>query len=214
MTLHGYFRSSASFRVRIALNLKGLAYEDAFYHLRRSEHQTPEYLALNPQGLLPAFEDDGQVLTQSLAILEYLEETRPEPPLLPADPAGRARVRALAQAVAADIHPLGNLRVLRYLRHEFGQPEEAVQAWYNHWIAEGFKALEGLLARGPTGRFCHGDAPTIADCCLVPQVINSRNFALDLTPYPTVVRIAEACLAMPEFERALPANQPDADPPA
>lgn len=214
MKLHGYFRSSASFRVRIALNLKGLAYEDAFYHLRRSEHRTPEYLALNPQGLLPAFEDDGHVLTQSMAILEYLEETHPSPALLPADPLGRARVRALSQVVAADIHPLDNLRVLRYLRHEFGQPEDAVQTWYNHWIAEGFSALEQLLARAPAGPFCHGDAPTIADCCLVPQFVNSKNFGLDLSPYPTVVRIAETCLAMPEFDRALPKNQPDADPPA
>ena len=212
MKLHGYFRSSASFRVRIALNLKGLAYEDAFYHLRRSEHQTPEFLALNPQGLLPAFEDDGAVLTQSLAIIEYLEETRPQPALLPSDPVGRARVRALAQVVAADIHPLDNLRVLRYLRHEFGQPEDKVQAWYNHWIAEGFAAFESLLQRGPQGRFCHGDAPGLADVCLVPQFVNSKNFGLDLGPYPTVVRIAQTCLEMPEFDKALPKNQPDADP--
>ncbi|HTI67915.1 MAG TPA: maleylacetoacetate isomerase [Caulobacteraceae bacterium] len=212
MKLHGYYRSSASFRVRIALNLKGLAYEDAFHHLRKSEHQAPAYLALNPQGLLPAMEADGAVLIQSLAIIEYLEETHPTPALLPADPIGRARVRALAQVVAADIHPLDNLRVLRYLRQELAQPEETVQAWYNHWIAEGFKALEALLQRGPTGRFCHGDTPGLADTCLVPQFVNSKNFGLDLTPYPTVVRIAEACLAMPEFERALPKNQPDADP--
>lgn len=214
MKLHGYFRSSASFRVRVALNLKGLAYEDAFYHLRRSEHQTPEYLALNPQGLLPAFEVDGAVLTQSLAILDYLEETRPTPALLPADALGRARVRALAQVVACDIHPIDNLRVLKYLRTELALPEEKVQAWYNHWIAEGFRAFEDLLQRGPTGRFCHGDVPTLADVCLVPQVVNSRNFGLDLSPYPTIGRIAQACLAMPEFDRALPANQPDADPPA
>jgi maleylpyruvate isomerase len=212
MKLHGYFRSSASFRVRIALNLKGLAYEDAFYHLRRSEHQTPEYLALNPQGLLPSFEDKGLLLTQSMAIMEYLEEVYPQPALMPSDPGGRARVRALSQVIASDIHPLDNLRVLRYLRHEFGQPEDVVQAWYNHWIAEGFKALEGLLARGGTGKFCHGDAPTLADCCLVPQFVNSKNFGLDLSPYPTVVRIAQTCLEMPEFDKALPKNQPDADP--
>jgi maleylpyruvate isomerase len=212
MKLHGYFRSSASFRVRIALNLKGIAYDDAFYHLRRSEHLTPEYLALNPQGLLPSLEDGGALLTQSLAIVEYLEETRPEPPLLPKDPVARAHVRAMAQVVACDVHPLDNLRVLRYLRHEMAQPEDKVQAWYNHWIAEGFKALEPLLARGGAGRFCHGDAPGLADVCLVPQVVNSRNFGLDLTPFPTVARIAETCLAMPEFERALPKNQPDADP--
>jgi maleylpyruvate isomerase len=211
MKLHGYFRSSASFRVRIALNLKGLDPERAYYHLRREEHRTPTYLAMNPQGLVPTLEDDGAFIGQSLAVIEYLEETHPEPPLLPADPVGRARVRSLAQIVACDIHPLNNLRALKYLRGPLAQPEEAVGAWFNHWIAAGFDALEAQLRRGPTGRFCHGDAPGLADCCLVPQVISSRNFQLDLTPYPTIRRIAETCLAMPEFERALPANQPDAD---
>jgi len=209
MKLHGYFRSSASFRVRVALYLKGIEHEGAYYHLRRVEHRTPEYLALNPQGLLPSLEAEGAVLTQSLAILEYLEERYPDPPLLPKDALGRARVRALADVVACDIHPIDNLRVLKYLRTELALPEEKVQAWYNHWIAEGFAAFEALLQRGPTGRFCHGDAPTIADVCLVPQVVNSRNFGLDLSPYPTLSRIAETCLAMPEFVRALPANQPD-----
>ncbi|HTK35235.1 MAG TPA: maleylacetoacetate isomerase [Caulobacteraceae bacterium] len=213
MLFHGYYRSSASFRVRIALNLKRIEHEAAYHHLRKSEHRAPEYLALNPQGLVPALEVDGVVLTQSLAILEYLEETHPEPPLLPADALGRARVRGLAQLVACDIHPIDNLRVLRYLRTELAQPEPTVQAWYNHWIAEGFAAMEPMLATSPqTGRFCHGDTPTLADLCLVPQVVNSRNFGLDLSPYPTILRIFDACLAMPEFETAMPGNQPDADP--
>ena len=213
MLLHGYFRSSASFRVRIALNLKKIAHENAYHHLRRNEHQTPEYLALNPQGLLPALEVDGAVLTQSLAILEYLDETHPQPPLLPADSLGRARVRALAYAVACDIHPVDNLRILRYLRTPLGHDEPTVQAWYNHWIAEGFSAIETMLVSSPApGRFCHGDTPTLADLCLVPQVVNSRNFGLDLSPYPTILRIFDACLAMPEFESAMPGNQPDKDP--
>ena len=211
MKLHGYFRSSASFRVRIALNLKRLDPDRAYYHLRRDEHRTPEYLAMNPQGLVPTLEDDGVYVGQSLAIIEYLEETHPTPALLPADPPGRARVRALADLIACDIHPLNNLRVLKYLRGPLAQPEEAVGAWFNHWIAEGFRGFEALLQRGPTGRFCHGDAPGLADVCLVPQVVSSRNFGLDLSPYPTLRRIAETCLAMPEFESALPANQPDAD---
>jgi maleylacetoacetate isomerase len=213
MLLHGYFRSSASFRVRIAFNLKKIEHENAYHHLRRNEHRTPEYLALNPQGLLPALEVDGVVLTQSLAILEYLDELWPEPALLPADSLGRARVRGLAQIVACDIHPIDNLRVLRYLRDPLGIDEPTVQAWYNHWIAEGFAALEAQLAKSPlTGRFCHGDKPGLADICLFPQVVNSRNFGLDLSPYPTILRIFDACKAMPAFETAMPANQPDADP--
>ncbi len=155
------------------------------------------------------------VLTQSLAILEYLDERWPEPPLLPPGALGRARVRALAQIVACDIHPIDNLRVLRYLRAPLGHDEATVQAWYNHWIAEGFAALETELAASPlTGRFCHGDAPGLADVCLFPQVVNSRNFGLDLAPYPTIRRIFDACMAVPAFEAAMPANQPDADPPA
>ena len=211
MLLHGYFRSSASFRVRIALNLKGVEAARAYHHLRRNEHQTPDYVALNPQALLPSLEVEGTVLTQSLAILEYLEETHPEPPLLPADPLGRARVRGLAQLVACDIHPVNNLRVLRYLRGPLALPEAQVGAWYNHWIAEGFGAMETLLARdAATGRFCHGETPTLADVCLVPQVVNSRTFGLDLAPYPTLRRIYDACVALPAFEAAMPAQQPDA----
>jgi len=211
MKLHSYFRSSASFRVRVALYLKGLEHDAAYYHLRRVEHRAPDYLALNPQGLVPSLEDEGAILTQSLAILEYLEERYPEPPLLPKDAAGRARVRAMADVVACDIHPLNNLRVLKYLRETLALPEDQVQAWYAHWVSEGFVGFEALLRRGPTGRFCHGDSVTIADVCLVPQVVNARNFKVDLTPYPTLVRIADTCLSMPEFIRGLPANQPDAD---
>lgn len=181
--LHGYYRSSASFRVRVALNLKAIAYEDVFHHLRRGEQRAPDYLKLNHQGLVPTLNIDGQVLIQSLSILDYLDETRPDPPLLPTDPAGRARVRAIAQIVACDIHPIDNLRVLNYLRKTLQQPEDAIKDWYNRWIADGFSAIEAMLAASPeTGRFCHGDNITMADICLVPQVINARNFDLDMTP--------------------------------
>ncbi len=212
MRLHGYYRSSASFRVRIALNLKGVAFEQQTHHLRRGEQRAPAFLALNPQGFVPALEDGGAVLTQSLAIIEYLDETLPDPPLLPATPLARARVRALAQIVACDIHPIDNLRVLRYLRQPLGHDEATVQTWYNHWIAEGFAALEAMLAASAeTGRFCHGDAPGLADICLVPQVVNAANFKLDMAPYPTVRRVFDAAMALPAFARALPANQPDAE---
>ena len=212
MRLHGYYRSSASFRVRIALNLKGVAFEQQTHHLRRGEQRAPAFLALNPQGFVPALEDGGAVLTQSLAIIEYLDETLPDPPLLPATPLARARVRALAQIVACDIHPIDNLRVLRYLRQPLGHDEATVQTWYNHWIAEGFAALEAMLAASPeTGRFCHGDAPGLADICLVPQVVNAANFKLDMAPYPTVRRVFDAAMALPAFARALPTNQPDAE---
>ena len=209
--LHGYFRSSASFRVRIGLNLKGIDYEGAYYHLRKGEHRTAEFLTLNPQGLLPALEIDGLVLTQSMAILEYLEETRPQTSLLPSHPAERARVRALAQLISSDIHPIDNLRVLHYLRQDLGQPEDQVRAWYNHWIAKGFSALEQLLDQGPVGRFSHGDTPGLADVLLLPQVVNSQNFALDMTSYPKISAIAQACLELSAFESAMPRNQPDAE---
>ena len=212
MKLHGYFRSSAAFRVRIALNLKGLPYENAFVHLRRGEQRGAGFVGLNPQGLVPALEDGGHVLTQSLAIIEYLDETRPTPPLLPASPADRARVRALAQVVACDIHPIDNLRVLQYLQKELKADEAAVGRWFNHWIALGFTGLESMLARDKaTGRFCHGDTPGLADICLVPQVFNSKRYSLDLAPYPTIRRIYEACMAHPAFDAAQPSKQPDAE---
>ena len=212
MILHGYYRSSAAFRVRIALNLKGLAHSHDPHHLRHGGQRDPAYLKLNPQGLVPALEDGGRVLTQSLAIVEYLDEIHPSPPLLPGNAIDRAHVRALAQIVACDIHPIDNLRVLRYLRDPIGADEATVQAWYNHWIALGFDALEAMLASDPrTGRFCHGDAPGLADICLVPQVVNAGNFKLDLTPYPTIRRIFDACMALDAFANAHPAKQPDAE---
>ena len=212
MKLFGFFRSSAAFRVRIALNLKGLAYEDAFIHLRRGDQRQPGYLGVNPQGLVPALEIDGETLIQSQAIIEYLDETHPEPPLLPRDAAGRARVRALAAIVACDIHPLNNLRVLRYLMRDLGHDQAAVETWYNHWIASGFAALESLLAGDPrTGRYCHGDRPGLADIALAPQVVNSERYQLDLSPYPTVARIHGECMKLDAFSAAHPSNQPDRD---
>lgn len=210
MKLYGYFRSSAAFRVRIALNLKSISHEDAFIHLRRGEQSRPDFLGVNPQGLVPALEVDGLTLVQSLPIIEYLDERYPEPPLLPQDAAGRARVRGLAAVVACDIHPLNNLRVLRYLARQLGQGQEAVEAWYNHWIAEGFAALEGMLAGdGRTGEFCHGDRPSLADVALVPQVVNAERYRLDLSPYPTVNRIFGTCMKLDAFAAAHPERQPD-----
>ena len=214
MKLYGYFRSSAAFRVRIALNLKKLNYESAFIHLRRGDQRQPGFLDINPQGLVPALEVDDTLLIQSLPIIEYLDETYPEPPLLPSDAKGRARVRALAAMVACDIHPINNLRVLRYLLRPLGHDEAAVETWYNHWIAEGFGALERLLAEGGrTGRFCHGDTPGLADIVLVPQVFNANRYqSLDLTPYPTIVRIYQTCLGIDAFAAAHPDRQPDREP--
>jgi maleylacetoacetate isomerase len=214
MKLYGYFRSSAAFRVRIALNLKNLDYESAFIHLRRGDQRQPGFLEVNPQGLVPALETDDALLIQSLPIIEYLDETYPSPPLLPRDAKGRARVRALAAIVACDVHPINNLRVLRYLLRPLGHDEAAVETWYNHWIAEGFGALERLLAGdGQTGRFCHGDTPGLADVVLVPQVFNAHRYqSLDLTPYPTIVRIYETCLNINAFAAAHPDRQPDREP--
>jgi maleylacetoacetate isomerase len=214
LKLYTYFRSSAAYRVRIVLNLKGLAWEPVFVHLRRGggEQLQPDYLALNPQGLVPTLVDDGVVLTQSLAIINYLEETRPEPRLVPADAAARARVRALALAVACDIHPLNNLRVLRYLAHELGQDEDARDRWYRHWVETGLGAMETMVAGHPdTGAFCHGDSPGIADACLVPQIANARRFGCDLGVCPTLVAIDERCLALEPFRAAAPEAQPDAE---
>jgi maleylacetoacetate isomerase len=214
MKLYGYFRSSAAFRVRIALNLKKLDYESAFIHLRRGDQRQPGFLDVNPQGLVPALENDDALLIQSLPIIEYLDETYPSPPLLPRDAKGRARVRALAAIVACDIHPINNLRVLRYLLRPLGHDEATVETWYNHWIAEGFGALERLLAGdGRTGQFCHGDTPGLADVVLVPQVFNAHRYqSLDLAPYPTIVRIYETCLDIDAFAAAHPDRQPDREP--
>jgi maleylacetoacetate isomerase len=214
MRLYDYFRSSAAYRLRIALNVKGIVPDERTYvHLRIGSQRAQDYLALNPQGLVPALElDDGSVLVQSLAIIEYLDETRPEPPLLPADPVARARVRAIALSIACEIHPLNNLRVLNYLIGTMGVSREQKDGWYRYWIDVGFEALEKTLARdGATGRFCHGDAPTLADVCLVPQMANARRFEIDLSPYPTLIRIESACNALPAFAQAAPARQPDAE---
>ena len=213
MKLYGYFRSSAAFRVRIALNLKGLTYDTAPIHLRRNEQNQPDYRSVNPQGLVPALENGGLTLIQSMAILEYLDEIHPEPPFLPKQPADRARVRALADIVACDIHPVNNLRVLRYLMRELGHDEAAIAQWYNHWIAAGFEALEPLLAHDArTGKFCHGDSPGLADIALVPQVVNAERYRLDLAQFPTLVRIYENCVRLEPFTAAHPRNQPDYEP--
>ncbi|HSF22311.1 MAG TPA: maleylacetoacetate isomerase [Burkholderiales bacterium] len=214
MKLYSYFRSSAAYRVRIALNLKGLAYETVPVHLTRGggEQHAPGYRKLNPQALVPVLEDGGRVLTQSLAIIEYLDEIHPRVPLLPKDPAARARVRALALAVACDLHPLNNLRVLNYLTGPMGLTDDAKQIWYRHWIAEGLSALEASLAGDrETGRFCHGDAPGLADCCLIPQLANAYRFKCDVAPYPSLLRIEKNCQSLEAFQRAAPGSQPDAE---
>lgn len=212
MKLYGYYRSSAAYRVRIALNLKGLDYEQEGVHLRKREQSAPAYLDLNPQALVPTLVDGDEILTQSLAILEYLEETHPDPALLPHDVSGRARIRALANIVACDIHPLNNLRVLTYLTNDLGVSEDDKNRWYQHWIAKGLGSLEAMLAgHDQTGLFCHGDTPTLADVCLVPQVYNAQRFDCDLSGYPTVTSINDACLKLPAFDAAVPEKQPDAE---
>jgi maleylpyruvate isomerase len=211
MKLYTFFRSSAAFRVRIALNLKGLQYEALPKAFARNEHRAPEYLALNPQGLIPALAVDGVVLSQSLAIIEYLNERHPAPPLLPDDPIDRARVRSMALAVACEIHPLNNLRVLNYLRDSLQQDDAGVGTWYRHWVSEGFRGLE-LQARefSANGRYCFGDAVSLADVLLVPQMFNARRFKTDLTPFPTLVGISTHLEALPAFAAARPEVQPDA----
>lgn len=210
MILHGYFRSGASYRVRIALNLKGLAYESQYHHLRRGEHRSAEYRAINPQGLVPALDIGGTVLTQSLALCEYLDEIHPEPPLLPADPLLRAKVRAFAQVVACDIHPLQNLKVLNRLRNS-GFSEQQVTAWAAEVIAEGLDACAELIS-GQPGPFCFGDAVTLADICLVPQLVNARRFGVALE-WPRLLDVESACLALDAFQRAAPERQADAEVP-
>jgi maleylacetoacetate isomerase len=211
MTLYDYHRSTAAYRVRIALNLKGLDYHQVRINLLQGEEAGDDYRAINPQGLVPALEVEGGVLSQSLAICEYLNEIEPQPPLLPGDALQRARVRALAQLVACDIHPLNNLRILNYLTGNLGIDEAQKRAWYHHWIDEGFRAIEQLLEQNASGGpYCFGDHVTLADLCLVPQVYNARRFELDLTPYPRIVGVEQQCLGLDAFARARPENQPDA----
>ncbi|TDR73597.1 maleylacetoacetate isomerase [Paludibacterium purpuratum] len=212
--LYSYFRSSAAYRVRIALALKGADYLTVPVHLLRDggEQHLPAFRALNPAELVPMLDDDGTLLTQSLAIIEYLDETCPGPALLPADPAGRARVRALAQSIACEIHPLNNLRVLAYLRDELGVSQAARDGWYRHWVEHGLAVVERQLAGDArTGRFSHGDTPTLADCCLVPQIFNALRFSCRLDGLPTALRIYEQCMQLPAFQSAAPERQPDAE---
>ena len=214
MKLYNYFRSSASYRVRIALNLKGLSYEYIPIHLRRGggEQFQPSYKAVNPQALIPTLEDDGTVLTQSLAILEYLDERYPTPPLLPTAPADRALVRGMALVVACEMHPLQNLRVLKYLQETLHHSEEEVQTWGRHWVALGLDALEQMVRSIPNrSGFCFGNAPTLADLCLIPQMVNARRFGCDLSKCPTLVQIDATCLALPAFANAAPEKQPDTE---
>ncbi len=212
MRLYGYFRSSAAYRVRIALGLKGLGYEHVGVHLRKGEQSASQYLELNPHALVPTLVDDRGTFTQSLAIIEYLDERYPEPALLPSAPEARARVRAIALAIACDIHPLDNLRVLRYLLRTIGASEAVKDAWYRHWIDLGLSALESQLAREPaTGEFCHGGSPTLADCCLVPQLANARRAEIPLDAYPTLTRIEARCNTLAAFAAAAPEKQPDAE---
>ena len=214
MKLYTYFRSSAAYRVRIALNLKGLAYDAVPVHLLKDggQQRQEDYRRINPSGLVPAFQDDRITLTQSTAIIEYLDERFPAVPLMPQDVAGRARVRELAQIIACDIHPLNNLRVLKHLVHELKLTEEQKNEWIRHWIREGLAALEAHLARDPAaGPFCHGGAPTVADCFLVPQVFNAQRFDIDIAAYPNIARINALCVDMPAFAAAHPSKQPDAE---
>lgn len=210
LTLHGYWRSGTTYRCRIGLNLKGLAYETRSYDLRKGEHTDAAYRTLNPQMLVPALQTDGGVLTQSPAILEWLEERFPEPPLLPSEPGDRATVRAMAALVACDIHPLQNLRVLKALKRDLAADETQLKAWPQHWIADGLQALEQLVAEHGRG-FCFGDTPTLADCYLVPQLYSARRFEVDLGPYPHLSAVEARCAAMPAFAEAQPERQPDAD---
>ena len=214
MKLYTYFRSSASYRLRIALNLKGIVYDSIPVHLLRNggEQLLPAYRDINPAALVPSLDDGGVILTQSLAIMEYLDETQAAPSLLPSDALGRATVRALAMLIAGDTHPLTNLRVLKYIKRDLGLSEEVKLEWYRHWMREGLASVEALLARETgDGLFCHGNAATIADCCLAPLVYNAERFEIDMSPYPHVVRIVAHCNSLPAFAAAHPSQQPDAE---
>jgi maleylpyruvate isomerase len=214
MKLYTFFRSSASYRVRIALNLKGMAYEQVPVHLRRGggEQLQPAYKAINPQALVPALEDNGRILTQSLAIIEYLEEKYPAVPLLPKDPGDRALVRSMALVVACEVHPIQNLRVLNYVKSKYDQTDEQVNQWAQHWINLGLTALEQMIvAQSHPGEFCFGNAATVADICLVPQLGNARRYGCDLSRYPNIVRIEKTCMALAAFADAAPEKQPDAE---
>jgi maleylacetoacetate isomerase len=209
--LYTYFRSSAAFRVRIAFNLKGLAYEPVFVHLAKGEHRKPEYASVNPQALVPTLVlDDGTRLNQSLAIIEYLDEKHVNPALVPKESKARARVRSLSYLVACEIHPLNNLRVLQHLKRALGQNEDQINAWYRHWIGDGLGKVEAELA-GSKSKFCHGDSPTMADCCLVPQIFNAKRYNCELAPYPITMRVFDACMKLEAFDRAQPSKQPDAE---
>ena len=211
MKLYTFFRSSAAFRMRIALNCKGLAYEPVPVSLPKGEHKLAGYLEVHPQGLVPALEDQGRIFVQSLAMMEYLEETHPQPPLLPAGAADRAYVRAVAQIIACEIHPLNNLRSLRYIKKSYGLDDAGVNTWYRHWIAEGLEGLEAYLAVSKkSGKYCYRDQPTIADCCLVPQVFNAQRYDCDLAPYPTIMAMFSECMKLDAFIDAQPSRQADA----
>ena len=214
MKLYTFFRSSASYRVRIALNLKGVSYEQAPIHLRRGggEQLMPAYKAINPQALVPALEDDGRILTQSLAIIEYLEEKFPNPPLLPRDAADKAVVRSMALVIACEVHPIQNLRVLNYVKATYNQTDEQVNKWAQHWIDLGLSALQEMIGAQPKrGQFCFGDAPTLTDVCLIPQLGNARRYGCDLAKYPAILEIENNCNALSAFANAVPEKQPDAE---
>ncbi|WP_048440864.1 maleylacetoacetate isomerase [Caenimonas sp. SL110] len=210
MKLYNYFRSSASFRVRIALELKGLSYDYLPVHLVKGEHKKPDYAAVSPSLLVPTLAtDDGEHLGQSMAIIEYLDEVHPEPALLPSDPVGRARVRALAQLIACEIHPLNNLRVLKYLVNELKVDDAAKATWYRHWVRDGLQAFERELAQLPPSTYCYGDTPTLADCCLVPQIFNGRRFDTDFSGLDRTMAAFDACMKHPAFQKAQPSSCPD-----
>ncbi len=212
MKLYNYFRSSASYRVRIALNLKGLPYDYIPVHIARGDHLTGPFAAISADMLVPMLDDDGERFSQSMAIMEYLDETQPEPPLLPRDPVGRARVRALSETIACEIHPLNNLRVLKYLVRELKLDDLAKNAWYRHWVRVGLEAFERQLAQSPAGSsYCYGDTPTMADCCLVPQIFNAQRFDCDLNGLPRTMAAYQTCMQLDAFRRAQPSSCPDAE---